>query len=210
MADAKVILIGGAPMTGKSTVARLLAGRLGYGVISTDDIGQAIEAVTTAASHPAMHRMAGQDYREYYVTRSVEQLVAEADQRHAAMRPALERVIRAHAGWGTPMVMEGWALLPEAVAALADATIRSIWLVADEALLERRVRQDDFWRGASDEEAMIRHFLGRSLAYNARIHEEANRLALAVVRVSAEQTPEMLVDRCRQYCRSSWQLTTDN
>lgn len=195
MAAAKVILIGGAPMTGKSTVARLVAGQLGYGCLSTDDIGQAIEAVTTPQSHPALHGMAGQDYREYYVTRTVQQLIADADRRHAALWPALQRVILAHADWGTPLVMEGWALQPQAVAQLQHQAVRSIWLVTDEQLLAHRVRQDDFWRGASDEQGMIDRFLGRSIACNTRIREVARRLGLPVVSVSTDQTAEMLVER---------------
>ena len=124
MAAPKVILIGGAPMTGKSAAARLVAAQLGYGCMSTDDIGQAIEAVTTPQSHPALHRMVGQDYREYYVARSITQLIADAEVRHAALWPALERIIVSHASWGTPLVLEGWALQPDAVAGWRPARQR--------------------------------------------------------------------------------------
>jgi 2-phosphoglycerate kinase len=198
VAAPKVILIGGAPMTGKSTVARMLAGQLNYGCISTDDIGQAIEAVTTQVSHPALHRLAGQDFREYYVTRSVEELVADAELRHAALWPALKRVILAHAEWGTPIVMEGWALQPDKVAQLPAGNVSSIWLIAGDGLLEQRVRQDEFWRGASDEQAMIRHFAARSLHFNDRIRAETSRLGLPAVFVSTDDAVVHLTGRCLQ------------
>ncbi len=99
----RVFLLGGTPMTGKSTLARKLAARLEYGCLSTDDLGQAIGAVTTAHSHPAFHEMDGIDYREYYVSRSLDELIADAECRHTTLWPAIARVITAHAGWGGPV-----------------------------------------------------------------------------------------------------------
>jgi len=59
----RVMLIGGAPMSGKTTVAHRLAATLGYGCLSTDDLGEAMRAVTTKDSHPHLHPMDGYDYR---------------------------------------------------------------------------------------------------------------------------------------------------
>jgi 2-phosphoglycerate kinase len=174
----------------------MLAARLGYSSVSTDDIGQAIEAVTSPASHPALHRMAGQDYREYYVTRSIEQLVADAEERHAALWPSLQRVILAHAHWGTPIVMEGWALDPDRVGRLQVSDVGSVWLLAEDGLLEQRVRQCGFWRGASDEDLMIRRFLERSLICNARTRQAAERLGMPVVMASKHELPQALMERC--------------
>ena len=50
MSYPRVILIGGAPMSGKTAVAHMLAATLGYGCLSTDDLGAAIRAVTTKDS----------------------------------------------------------------------------------------------------------------------------------------------------------------
>ena len=68
----KVIVIGGAPIVGKSAAPRRLAVRLEYGCISTDDPNQAIRAATSRESHPAFHAMDGLDYREYYISYSVD------------------------------------------------------------------------------------------------------------------------------------------
>ena len=48
----KVIFLGGAPILGKTTVARILACRLRYSSVSTDDIGIAIGSVTMTDRHP--------------------------------------------------------------------------------------------------------------------------------------------------------------
>ena len=42
-------------MSGKTTVAHMLAAKLGYGCLSTDDLGEAMRAVTTKDAHPHLH-----------------------------------------------------------------------------------------------------------------------------------------------------------
>ncbi|MGO8671727.1 MAG: hypothetical protein ACLQVD_10230 [Capsulimonadaceae bacterium] len=193
----KVILIGGAPMVGKSTLARKLAGRFAYGCVSTDDLGQAIHAVTTAQSHPALHAMDGADYREYYITHSVDDLIADAELLHATLWPGIARVITAHATWGDPLVIEGWALYPSPVAKLALPNIGSLWLVADDDVLEARTRSAvDFYSGASDEEAMIQNFVARSKWYNRLIAQQATDLGLHIIRSSDSLSVDELILDC--------------
>ena len=177
----KVVLIGGAPVSGKTSVARALAARMRYCCLSTDDAVQAIRAVTTPQSHPDIHPMAGQDYREYYISRSVDELIADSERQHRATWPAVEELVRVHAMWTSPAVIEGWALRPEWVAELDVPNVASVWLVAEERTLEARIRKAEFHRGASDEEAMIRNFLARTIWYNDRIREAASRLAMPII-----------------------------
>jgi 2-phosphoglycerate kinase len=191
----RVILIGGAPLTGKSTVARMLAAKLEYACISTDDIAAALRAATSPQSHPALHFMAGEDYREYYISRSPEQLIAEAEQYHAALWPALAQVIKNHLTWAGPAVIEGWALRPEDIAGYKE--LASCWLIAPRELLESRLRAEvDFYRGASDEEKMIRHFLARSMRYNEIIRAAAARLHLPSIAIESDVPPEAICLHC--------------
>ena len=57
----KVILIGGSPMSGKSTIALKLAQRLNYPCIPADDIGEALQTVADIDPMRGMH------YHEYYI-----------------------------------------------------------------------------------------------------------------------------------------------
>ncbi|MHB9130870.1 MAG: hypothetical protein ACYDBB_07230 [Armatimonadota bacterium] len=194
----KVILLGGAPMVGKSTIARKLAARLAYGCLSTDDLGQASGTVTTAQEYPAFHYMDGIDYREYYVSRSVENLIADAARNHTAIWPGISRVITAHATWGDPVVIEGWALSPLRVAELDAPHVVSLWLIASDAVLESRVRAaTDFYGGASDEAAMIRHYVALSEWYNQRIREEAASVGLPIIQVTIHSSPDLIQVQCR-------------
>jgi len=191
----RVIYIGGGPLVGKSTVARIIAWRLGYACISTDDIGASLAAVTDPKEHPAFHYMNGLDYREYYITTAIDQLVEDIDQQHGAVWPAVARLFEDHSTWGCPAVIEGWALRPEYVAGLSG-DISGLFLLADDALVEARTRADDFSAGASDPEAMIQNYLDRSFHYNARLRGQVAGMGLKSIAVSAEMTPEKIADKC--------------
>ena len=96
-----MILIGGPPMIGKTTIASRLAARLDYGTMSTDDLGQSIRDVTTPDSHPNLHLMSGIDHREYYVSRSTERLIRDAEnQPQASCLPSKQ--LSAARGLGRP------------------------------------------------------------------------------------------------------------
>ena len=68
----RVLLLGGAPRSGKSSAARRLAERLGYDTICIDDLVAAVRAVTTVASHQKVHAMTEIDYRDYYIQNTAE------------------------------------------------------------------------------------------------------------------------------------------
>ena len=203
MSYPRVILIGGAPMSGKTTVAHLLAAQLGYSCLSTDDLGEAIRAVTTKDTHPSLHPMDGyDDYREYYVTRSPDALIADLSLEHHAMWPAVQSVIRKHATWGEPIIIEGWSLWPERVTQLWLPSVQSLWFVAkEETLQERLVNAVEFYGGASDEKAMVCHYLARSFWYNARLKEEVKKFALTSIELPPRAPVHVSVEMCFQQLR---------
>ena len=77
-AASEVIVIGGAPFAGKTTLAKRLAAQRGYALVAIDDLGTALRALTTPQSHPALHPMAGWDYRAYYVAHTPTTLIAHS------------------------------------------------------------------------------------------------------------------------------------
>ena len=175
-------------MLGKTTAARILACRLGYSSISADDIGVAIGAVTKADQPPI-------DYREYYVVNSLEWLIQDINRGHERLWPALRTLIRNHEAWGHPVVIEGWALRPSYVHAM-PGDVSGVFLLADEALIEKRVRSSDFSEGASNVELMIEQYCKRSFWYNAMLRDEVTRLGLKALKISGEMRPEEIVDEC--------------
>ena len=188
-------------MIGKSSVARLLASRLTYGCISTDDIGLAIKSTTTAETHPRLHAMDGIDYREYYIERSAEEILNDGMATHEEMWPAIEAVIRTHADWSYPVVFEGWAMWPERVVKLQTEldSVEALWLTADDNLLEARVRATErFYAGASDQEAVIQKFVPRNVEYNRLMMTAVEQLGLQSVKVGSHDSIEQITNRCAE------------
>jgi 2-phosphoglycerate kinase len=185
-------------MLGKSTAARILACRLGYSSISTDDIGAAVGAVTER-DRPEI------DYREYYIVNSVQALIQDLNEGHERLWPALRAVIERHATWDHPLVIEGYALRPAYVHTL-EGDVSGVFLLADEALIEKRVRSSDFGGGASDVELMIERYCERSYWYNAMLRDEVARLGLKALEILDGMEPEAVVDACLGLLsRDGWQ-----
>jgi 2-phosphoglycerate kinase len=197
MADADVITIGGAPLSGKTTLAKRLAAQLGYALVAIDDLGTAVRAVTSPQSHPALHPMAGWDYHDYYLEHPPDTLIRHAAHEHETLWPAMASVIQAHLQWAGPIIMEGWQLDPVRVASLHAPQVRACWLLADEALLEARLRADEaFYQAAFDVERFIRHYLARSRWVNERLRRATAHASSVVIRVGLHDTVESLVNQC--------------
>jgi 2-phosphoglycerate kinase len=193
----KVVLIGGPPFVGKSSVACYVAGRLGYGCICTDDIAKAIRAVTTVQTHPGIHAMDDADYQDYFTRTSVEALIEHSRRSQEIIWPGLEKIIRTHAACGDPLVMEGYALWPAQVMAADFSSTRAVWLTCDDQLLEARIRtQTSFYRGALDEEALIANILSRSNIYNELMIKSAVACGATLISVKVSHTVEDVADLC--------------
>jgi 2-phosphoglycerate kinase len=199
MAESEVIVMGGAPFSGKTTLAMRLAAQQEYGLVAIDDVGTAVRAMTTPRSHPALHPMAGWDYRAYYIAHTPATLIRHSRQEHDALWPAIVAVIHAHLQWAGPVILEGWQLDPDRVTSLTHPQLRACWLLVDDAMLEARLRADTaFYQGASDVERLIRHYLARSRWANDRVRRAAVRAASMVIHVGPEETVEALVTQCVQ------------
>jgi 2-phosphoglycerate kinase len=199
LAESDVILIGGAPFSGKTTLAKRLAAQRGYALIAIDDLGTAVRAVTTPQSHLALHPMSGWDYRAYYAEYTPPMLIEHRRQEHQALWPAIAAVIHAHLQWAGPAILEGWQLDPECVRAVTHPHLRAFWLLVDDVVLEARLRADTaFYQGCTDVERFIRHYLARSRWVNDRVRQATVHEASMVVQVEPDETVDAVVTRCVQ------------
>ena len=197
MLNSDVILIGGAPLVGKTVVGRKLAVRLEYGCLSADDLAEGIIAVTNSQTHPHLHAMELEDHRRYFMTHTVARMVMDARYRHEACWPALKRVIMKHVGGIDGLVIEGWGLLPDKVAQLDGTCIKSIWLAAEREVFEQRVfQQEEFFQATAMKEHFMSQFIDRSVRYNDEIRNEAESYQLPVVEVRLNDGVEDIVEMC--------------
>jgi 2-phosphoglycerate kinase len=187
----RVILIGGAPRSGKGTIARILAARVCYDLVHTDDLGTAARAVTSPATQPDLHPMTGWDYRDYYLRNSNDELWEDALRSHRALWPAVEAVVNLRSNWGAPAIVEGWAILPDLAQRLNLSTTFVCWLLVKPDVLAERIRRDhDFSRGAVDKELLVAAFTERSRRYNDHVREHAGPHVLRI----EQETPEEIAD----------------
>ena len=199
MIDNKVILIGGPPSVGKSTLARSIATRLGSGCISTDDIGVTLRSITTAESHPGLHPRDDVSHSDHYLTNEVDDLVRSAMQWHEELWPAIESLVRAHTvGYSDdPLIIEGWAPWPERVATLEYDGVSSFWLTMSDEDLESRTRATmRFDYSAEYENAVLRKFLARNLEYNRRMLMALESIQRSAITVTPGMAVEDLAEDC--------------
>ncbi|MFF4273695.1 hypothetical protein [Streptomyces sp. NPDC001536] len=187
----RVVLIGGTSHTGKSTVARAVAERIGFEYRSTDGL----------ARHPGRPwGTVPAHVVEHYGTLAVDELIRSVLDHYARLWPRIEELITERATGGGPgLVLEGSALWPDRVAGLSVPHTRAVWLTADEAVLGARVRES-----ARDEERRhpVDKFLARSVRYQQLMVESVDAHGLCRVDTSGRPVAEMvdviLARPCRQ------------
>ena len=194
MEDLTVLLIGGPPGAGTTTLGRTVAARLGFASLTVDDLAISARVVTTAESHPALHPMRPSGHTQYFTDGPPERLIADATALEETMWPVLERVIASHLATASPIVMDWWLLSPDRVDELEDDRIRSIWLHVDPNALEARERRNtQFFGDSPDPERMLANFMHRSLWRNDLVALHASTLNLPALHVSGDESVEELV-----------------
>ena len=190
-----VVLIGGAPGSGKSTLGRALAAELGHGSLSGDDLAIATRSVTTPEDHPELHLSGSAGHVTYFTNSPPEKLIQDAQDLEHAMWPVLDRVASAHLQTRDGVVIDWWLLRPEAVSAMTCDRVTSLWLHIDPDLLwERERRNTSFLGDSPDPERMLDNFMARSIWRNDLIEEQATRLELPLLRISDQTVRQLTVE----------------
>ena len=198
-ATSAVIVIGGPPFSGKTTLAKRLAAQRGYALVAIDDLGTAVRTLTTPQSQPALHPMAGGDDRAYDVAHPPPTLIEHRRREHPALWPAMAAVIQAHLQWAGPVLLEGWPLEPERLRSVTQPRLRACGLLVDDAVLEARLRADTACdQGCTDVARFIRHALARSRWMNGRGPRAAVHEADVGLHVGPEDPADTVATRCRQ------------
>lgn len=184
---ARAILIGGTSHAGKSTLAQALAERLGWTAASTDYL----------ARHPGRPWRAAPDVvpphvAAYYLDLTDDERMASVQAHYASLSPRIDEMVRAADG----LVLEGSALWPPTIVALALPYTAAICLTADPDLITRRIRAESGYE-ASDAtgRAMIEAFAERARQFDRLMMDEVRRLGLPHLAVEDGVGPDELAAR---------------
>lgn len=138
-----VILIGGAPTTGKSTLAKKLAQHFDVPWISTDQIRKVLQATVSRERYPDLFN-AEMSVEEFLQKFPKEKIVEMENAQSKAIWDALSVFINDPYPWKS-LIVEGVAILPEFVQNLkTDKKVLPLFLVDEDA---DRMRQVIYTRG---------------------------------------------------------------
>jgi 2-phosphoglycerate kinase len=196
MKSKKLILIGGASHTGKSTLARSIAAHLNWNYCSTD----------TLARHPGRPWQSKSSdipkhVIEHYQILSADELVQNVlDHYRKNVWQSIEDIVTSYATEisSENMIVEGSALLPELVINLdIDNILDSIWLTASNEFLRERIYLASQYETKSPfEQMLIDKFWERNCLLNDRIIDAVDQLGLVRLNIEAASTPDELMSQC--------------
>jgi len=190
---AKVILIGGSPMCGKSTIAKTLALKLGWTCISTDDIGEVLQTLVD------INPMKSVNYMDYYANTDKGILITDIIKYHTKIQPAILRLIEIHSTWGSPTIIEGWAIYPDIMDEITSDSVKAVWLISDESLLRNRLMSNiEFCKSAINTNIIQENYLYRSLWHNNFLFEQCKQKNQKYILLNGKEEPEELATRIEE------------
>jgi len=148
----KLMLIGGVPRTGKTTLAKKIAADLGISWMSTDTLESIAHSYTPEEQKDikfpksVMRRNTNRSNDEFYATYSISEIIDAYEKQAETVSAAIEALAEYadKEGWG--YVIEGYHVTPALLTKLraADITFTSVILVnTDPAQAIERSRQSD-------------------------------------------------------------------
>ena len=113
----RVLLLGGAAGTGKTSVSHSLARHFGVGITEVDDLHNAVMQMTTPEQQPVLHYWTTHPEAYGWTAERILELHLAVGE---VLSPALEAVVADHVAFDNPALLEGDYLLPALAARTAD------------------------------------------------------------------------------------------
>jgi 2-phosphoglycerate kinase len=146
----KIILIGGAPTVGKSTMAALVSRKLNIPWISTDQIREIMRVTARREDIPKLFTPEGYTAEKFLTEFSAEQIVQMEIEQGEAVWAGIKKLIEDDYTWRDGFIIEGVGILPRLVKKdFGDSkNVRAVFLIDED---EDRTREVVFSRGLWDD-----------------------------------------------------------
>lgn len=193
-----VYWIGGGSGAGKSTIARRLAGRHGLRPYATDDVMTDHARRTTPADSPFLSEFAAMDMDQRWVNRSPDTMLETFHWfRGECFDLIVDDLLRLPAR--TPVIAEGFRLLPHLVKPLLAVPAQALWLLPTpdfrRAAFESRGSLWEIARKTSDPDRALHNLLDRDRMFTRRLHGEARHLGMHLIEVDTTMSQDDLTER---------------
>ncbi len=193
-----VYWLGGAPCCGKSSVAKILAERLGWQNFCCDDHFDAHLERGQENPGSALARTAEMSWDDIFMRPIKDQLRHMIDIHREEFAFVLEE-LRAMST-DTPIIAEGCVLMPELVTPLVSDSTSALWMVATETFLRKSYRQRGGWvdevlASCSRPGAAFENWQTRDAAFAGYIAAEAKQSALTCLVVDGRQSIDALAQQ---------------
>jgi 2-phosphoglycerate kinase len=188
----QIILIGGMPTAGKSTIALALSKHLGLPWISTDQIGTVMRAAASRASHHDLFTWHDRDDFRYLDELTASEIADGEFAKGEAVWPGVRKLIYEDYTWADGFIVEGDDVLPHLVSRdLCDARhVRAVFIGDHDiervrkAVLARNFAGDD--AGAHPDEVKDRE-IGWILDYGEKLKNQARAHRMPWVEVQKDE-----------------------
>jgi predicted ATPase len=186
-----VYLIGGAPRTGKSTLARQLTQHWTTQFTSTDAIRTQLRQTITSSAEPDLYYLDSLNADETNMARLMrdhtKDIIAAAERESAVVWQTVEPFIRSNVSAGRSILVEGVAILPHLVAAL-NINYSVIYLGNQSAghakvILEYAQNHPETWLGSLKPATVVAYAIFCQ-ATSAHIEHEAKKYKQTYIEMS--------------------------
>jgi 2-phosphoglycerate kinase len=184
----QIILIGGAPTTGKSTVAKLLSKHLDIPWISTDQIRQILKSVAHVEDYPNLLSIENYTAEKFHTEYSPEQIAEIEFALGEETWIGVKKFIEDAYPWTDSYIIEGVAILPHLVSHdfKENLEIKPIFLIDENA---DRIRDVVFNRGLwssakSYSDELKEKEVEWVQLFSHKIKNEANKYGYPLIEVS--------------------------
>lgn len=189
-----IILIGGTPTAGKSTLAGLLSERLKLPWISTDQTRDIMQAMANKDEHPDLFNDSGYDAESFLNKFRAEEIADMEFKQGIAAWPGNKKLIEGDYTWPNGFIMEGVGIIPELVATLSTSNdIRPVFIIDDSI---ERMREVVFNRGLWDAAHTYSDGLKEievkwAKIFSKQLEEEARKYSYPVVKIEKDSEKDL-------------------